>query len=495
MARKAASFRSTARLAPSNPRDLYIRDWPGSVGPDAGLPLQETITIINVFGNAQASIKQTYNGFGNAQATIKQTYNVFGQSQADIKQVYNVYGQAQATIIKTYQGYGNAQSTIRAFGQNAFGQAQGTVRALSRAYGNAQADITQTYRGYGNAQGFIFAGSFGFGQAQGSIKQTYNSFGQAQGLIANRLNVFGRAQATIKQTTNKFGKAQAFIIKYTNAHGQAQAYVKLVRFGYGQAAAQITTTKPVGQAQAFILSQRYLVQYNGYQLPGYAQAESFDSIMKIETAHQPYRDMAFSEYLGLENKTVSLRILVTGDNYLECKNQMQLASTMLRSQRAGFRPLYVQHYYKHYDGLVSAIKLESDVNTNTTAEYTIEFECKPWLESDILTTVSGTSLISTVGRTIYDGGWTPVNLTLSGNNITVSGYTLTGDFTGFISISGAVSDLQINTEEYTATMNNENANNVILNDNYQVYIGPEMTYFSISGAIECEISYRDRWYL
>lgn len=304
-----------------------------------------------------------------------------------------------------------------------------------------------------------------------------------------------QSRTSVKAQGLNYFQAQVRVTRDKRKYFQAQAKIKLVPKASTQAQAWIKNKKSIIQAQAFIHSQRYLVQYNGFQLPGYLQEEIMDSTENIESMYGAYGDSEFSEYLGLENKVITLRLLVLGDTYLECKNQIQDAATALRSQRTGFKPLYVQNYSKHYEALVKSITLEADARINKKAEYTVIFEAKPWLYSDTETTISGTGTIQTSGRTLYNGTWTPTTLLLSGTNITVSGYTETGDFTGFVSISGVVTDLTINTEIYTVEMTNSNVSNIIQNEDYQIYVGPGITYFDIDGATDCEISYHDRWAL
>lgn len=78
------------------------------------------------FGQAQASILQTYRGYGQAQAFILGAGNGHGQAQGSILQVYNIFAQAQTQIKQVYQGYG---------------QAQGLIKRTERGYGQAQAWI------------------------------------------------------------------------------------------------------------------------------------------------------------------------------------------------------------------------------------------------------------------------------------------------------------------------------------------------------------------
>lgn len=249
---------------------------------------------------------------------------------------------------------------------------------------------------------------------------------------------------------------------------------------------------PLGSAQ------NYLAQYNSYQLPGYVQEESFDSQMNIADHYSTYADGSLSEYVGLQNKMLNLRLKVWEQTYATCKEQVELAATYLRTKRAGFAPLYVQYTDRHYEALVQSIKVQKSVGSSMrTLEYEAQFECKPWLIGNTLYTLSGTGTVSTdsVSRTINNGGWTPTYITVTGTDVTISGYTETGDFAGFISISGAVSSMVINSEEMTAEIGGNNANDQMLYADYQMLVGPGKTNFVIAGASACSISYYDRWYI
>lgn len=240
----------------------------------------------------------------------------------------------------------------------------------------------------------------------------------------------------------------------------------------------------------------YLVKYNGYTLPGYLQNEGFDSIMNIADHYAAYADGSNSEYTGLGNKEIPLRLKVWEQDYLTCKEQVRLAATYLRSSR-GYAPLYVQSADKHYEAQVVSIKTEKEAGTSVrTLEYEVSFRCKPWLIKDAQRQISGTGTITTdsVSRTINDGGWTPTLITVTGTNVTVSGYTAT-DFTGYFSVSGAVSSLVVDSENYTAKIGSTNKNNVMKTIDYRVYVGPGKTSFAITGASSCTIKWYDRWYI
>jgi hypothetical protein len=244
---------------------------------------------------------------------------------------------------------------------------------------------------------------------------------------------------------------------------------------------------------------QYLVRYNNHVLPGFCQAESFDSEMNLAAHYGAYIDGSPTEETGLSNKNLQLTMKVWDcDSYLAAKNQVELAATMLRSYRAGFAPLYVQYTDRHYDAQVKSIQVQKQAGTSTKIlDYNAGFECKPWLIEDATQTINGTGTIDTdqVSRTIDNGGWTPAVITLTGTDITVSGYTDTGHFAGFLSITGAVAGLIVDTEAFTATEGSANANEKMLSTDYRLYVGPGKTSFDVSGASSASISYQNRWYI
>lgn len=244
-------------------------------------------------------------------------------------------------------------------------------------------------------------------------------------------------------------------------------------------------------------SQGYLAQYNSYQLPGYVQRESFDSTMNIANHYATYADGSLSEYTGLQNKMLSLTLKVWEPTYLAAKDEVQRAATILRTKRDGFAPLYLQRTDRYIEALTPAIKMEKEAGTSTRLlEYQADFECKPWWTSVSGYTLTGTSSdTDSVARTIADGGWTPTTITVTGTNVTISGYTATGDFAGFISISGAVSSMVIDSDAFTATIGGLNANDRMRWADYRLYVGPGKTTFVSTGASSMTIQYNNRWYL
>jgi phage-related protein len=167
---------------------------------------------------------------------------------------------------------------------------------------------------------------------------------------------------------------------------------------------------------------------------------------------------------------------------------------MLRGNRKDFKRLYIQNPDRYYLGLAKTMTVNSEAQNRVT-DYDVTWECKPWLLSDTMYTISGAGLINTGARNITNGGWSPTKIALTGTNVTVSGYTDTIPFTGYISVSGFVDNLIIDSEEYEVTLNGERRNDLMRNYEFQTYVGPDKTYFNITGATHCVITYQDRWYL
>jgi hypothetical protein len=234
-------------------------------------------------------------------------------------------------------------------------------------------------------------------------------------------------------------------------------------------------------------SQQYLCRYNNYVLPGYVQSESFDSVMNVASHYGAYVDGSLSEETGLQNKALSVSLRVWETNYLTCKQQVELASTYLRSYRGGFANLYLHYTDRHYEALVKNINLEKSVGSSVRIlDYSVEFECKPWVIGDTLHTISSDT--DEVGRTLDNGGWTPTVVVLTGTSI--SGLTADSQSTGSIVTTG-VTSMTIDSEAFTATMGGVNRNDLVTTKDYRLYVGPGRTIFTVAGS--ASISYYDRW--
>jgi hypothetical protein len=236
-------------------------------------------------------------------------------------------------------------------------------------------------------------------------------------------------------------------------------------------------------------SQSYLARYNNYVLPGYVQSEALESRMNIASHYGVYIDGSPSEETGLQNKSLSLTLKVWETDYLTCKQQIELASTYLRSYRGGFAPLYVQYTDRHYMAMVTNVNVDKSVGSSVRIlEYSVEFECKPWLIGETLHSISSDT--DEVGRTFDNGGWTPTIVTLTGTSI--SGITSDGQSTGNIVTTG-VTGLVIDTEAFTATIGGENKNELVTTKDYRLYVGPGRTTFTVDGS--ATIEYYDRYYI
>lgn len=252
-------------------------------------------------------------------------------------------------------------------------------------------------------------------------------------------------------------------------------------------------------------SQNYLIRYNSYQLPGYAQSEIFDSEMEISRYAAPFADGSLSEYTGLNNKSITLTLKLWEADYQTCKDEMQKAATIVRSKRNGFAPLYIQYTDRYYEAMNTAIKHDKSVPSSTRIlDYQLDFECKPWLTSVATYTVSGVGVMQSdgkphmtinVSRDLQDGGWTPTTITMTGEDITISGYTVAGEQAGFMSVDGAVTNLIVDSYQVTSTISGNNVNDQMLWADYRIYIGPGDTSFDIIGANTCSIEYHNRWYI
>jgi hypothetical protein len=244
-------------------------------------------------------------------------------------------------------------------------------------------------------------------------------------------------------------------------------------------------------------AQEYVVTYNGFQLPGYAQSENDPSEMGIVDHYAFGWDGSISQYAGLTNKNYTMEFLVWEPTYRACKDQYYTATTILRSRRDGFAPLYVDYTDRYLEATVKSITYSQQASeSKRILRYSVEFDCRPWMLSTTEHTINGAGNINTdsVSRTISNGGWSPAYTVVSGTNITISGYTDTESFTGYVSISGAVSSFIIDTEASTTSFNGETGDGYMKWKDYGVWVGPGKTYWAVTGASSISVTYRDRWY-
>ena len=285
---------------------------------------------------------------------------------------------------------------------------------------------------------------------------------------------------------------------------------------------------------------QFLVKYNGYTLPGYAQEESLEGSIQDQDYVVPYSYEALSDNMGEQAKQMSVTMMVWDDSYTGCKNQIQTAATYLKSKRGDYGNLYLGQSDRHYQVIPTDIKYDKKAtDQQVTATYDVSFKAKPYLTSDayyhisnytasgvissVITTdntkyssyypaiypvasgvtVSGYTESSYGARTISDGMYSPcwvvINNIGATSTVTVSGYLSTGDFCGFIAASGTIPNslsLIVDGHNYTAedTWGN-NQNSHMLNPDYAVFVGPGKTTFVCTGSAKVDIYWKNRWYL
>lgn len=244
--------------------------------------------------------------------------------------------------------------------------------------------------------------------------------------------------------------------------------------------------------------QHYLAKFNSFVLPGYVQKESLGTTASFASHEAPYSDGSPTEYTGRLNKQLQVTLQVYEQDYSTCKREVQKGATILRSKKYDFAPLYLQYSDRYYTARTSSVKIDKSVPSSVRLlNYDAIFECKPWLTGVATQTlIGGAGVITTdqVSRSIEDGGWTPAIISVTGTDVTVSGYT-DSEFTGYFSATGGVTNLVVDSEAVTATMGGINQNSIIPIVDYRVYIGPGKTSFAITGALTCSITYQNRWYL
>jgi hypothetical protein len=268
----------------------------------------------------------------------------------------------------------------------------------------------------------------------------------------------------------------------------------------------------------------YKVIFNGYQLPGYVQEESTDFNFGTVNSPVPYSlNGSVQQYAGIHNKIVSLRLKVWEQDLLTCKTEIARAADFLMSRINSPSNLYVGYTDRHLTAVPVTVRRQKETSTSSrTLEYDVDFNCRPYFIGETTYTISGSivgtgttylstsSLFSGTRNIGEDGTWTPVRITLTGTNVTISGYTeeankytpFVGTFhseqTGFISVSGAVTNMQILPETLTATINGANANDRMLWTDYSLYVAPSVTHtgFKVTGTnVSILMNYENRWAL
>jgi hypothetical protein len=167
-----------------------------------------------------------------------------------------------------------------------------------------------------------------------------------------------------------FGQAQAQLRAYSvPKHGLAVGYILVGPI----------IPPGIGPSSDY---QTYLVRFNGYNLPGYAQSESYGDTLGINQ-HYSYIDESLSEDVGLQNETISLDMLLWESNYNLLKTKVRRAATIMHSAK-GFAPLYIQRTDQYYLAIAKSITVAKSVSESPKIlKYTIEFEVKPQINTSI----------------------------------------------------------------------------------------------------------------
>lgn len=319
-----------------------------------------------------------------------------------------------------------------------------------------------------------------FGQAAARIFSINSQLhGQAQARISRR-QLYAQSQASITRVIKLTGQSRAVILNPLNPQ------TPVVITGSGGAS---VGTGPGGSITTEDIQD--------LGLPGYLQSETLTSDMSIIENQTAFSDGSRSEYTGLSNKTLTLDMLIWSKDYADCKNRLEIAASMLRTRRDGFLRLFLHDTDKYYEVLVRNISYDQTADKNSRIlQYSVDLELRPWLISndELELTATGAGTISTAGRTYDDGGWTPTIVTVTGTDITITGYTATGLSAGLINVTGSVTNLVIDTEAGVALLGGEYRAD-IMNPDFSLYIGPGVTSYDIAGATAVSIKYHNRWYL
>jgi hypothetical protein len=165
------------------------------------------------FSQSQADIRALGNSFAQANADIKHTYISSGQAAADIRTTTSQSAQAQAYIkLEGITASGQANSSIKQT-YNSSAQASADIQQTYIINANAQADIKAQIIQVAQAQAYITTILVQTGQAQGAIATGGFSQAQTQALISlTGLNTYAQAQGFIVKPTS-IAQAAALILQ------------------------------------------------------------------------------------------------------------------------------------------------------------------------------------------------------------------------------------------------------------------------------------------
>jgi hypothetical protein len=477
-----------------------------------GQAIVSVLTQYSVEGQAEASIIKSA-GYATTQVAIFRRTFIFSQSMVSVGHFQ--YGLAMAFIVAQYK-YSQSLATVKQT-YHKYSQAAVSIQRFER-WGYALATILQTYRNpsnTGHAQAVINMG-WGLGQALATVIQTYRKYATTTVWIEATYGQPAQALTSLFIEVWQLANANAHIAERHFGIGNATTQIGYFKYAQAQARMIAFNVPKVGNAGCYIKvdisipniipsSDRasYLITFNGERIPGYVQSESFDSILNIVGYNNPYYDgsmrypdynytQSFAAYNGLENKTITLTVIVWEPTYMECKARVQEAATILKSARGKYSKLYIQNYDKYYLAMPKSLTMEKEAYTSgQRLEYQLTFDAKPWLISnETYSILNAVGTTDTGARTIADGGWTPTKIIVSGTDIEISGMTDSLESTGTVNISGTVTDFIIDTEEFTSS-----DNSVITPKDYGIYVGPGRTTFHVTGATNCRIEWKNRWHL
>ena len=355
---------------------------------------------VSQFGQAKARVLQTYvkTGYakvwitkpqwaGQALVTILDRRHGKSYGQTKVYIGHFQFASTQAYITKNWK-WAQAKALIRGVGIQRYAQA--TVYIYPWPSSQVQAAIRQTYREIGGAVALLNTG-LETAQAQADMVQTYYSEGNSRVWIKQVYSPIAQALAVLFERHWVGAQARTRISKQYKVTGQAMVWVGYHKFSQAQARIIAFNVPKFGLAAGYIVVGQaippgigptsdyytYLVRFNGHDLPGYAQSESYSNEVSLNSYPAPYIDGALSEDTGLKNTVITIEMLVWEPTYEACKDKVRLAATIMRSAR-GFAPLYIQHRDKYYLAIANSLAVSKQVpESSTILKYTLTFEARP----------------------------------------------------------------------------------------------------------------------
>jgi len=335
---------------------------------------------------AQAKVKITkFAGHAQAIVTIMDRYHGKYVGHARVYVGHFQFGQSLAYVIKYWQ-FAQVRVSIIQVRLRGMGQAAVYIRPYPN--GLAMANIKQQYETYGLV-GTLLNTGFGLAATKGTIKQVYLKGAQTQADIEQTYPRLAQAQVIITIRYRALAQARALLVTQRTSVAQAMVYVGYHKFSQAQTRIIAYAVPKFGVAAGYILAGQtvlgpsseyhtYLVRYNGHDLPGYCQSESYGDALTTVSHYASYVDASLTEDMGLQNISITLEMLLWEPTYQACKDKLQLAATIMRIQK-GFSPLYIQRFDRYYLAIAKSITASKAVpESPRILKYTLEFEAKPW---------------------------------------------------------------------------------------------------------------------